>query len=321
MDTLAQVRVWTVVGAAALGILSSNLLAQVSPQQGATKQDETVLRVCADPDNLPLSNERGEGFENKIAEQLARDLGRKLEYAYFPQRMGFVRNTLRQKDPATQQFKCDVIIGVPKGYELTATTRSYMRSTYALVFRGRAELAGLTRAEDLLKLPADKLRTLRIGVFGQSPGADWMLRNELLDRGVFYSPQSGDPKENPALVIERDLSSNKIDAAIVWGPIAGHLVRAHSTFPAWRAVPFVPDREIKFDYEISMGVRFGEKEWKETLDRWIDTHQANVHEILATYQVPLLDADGNVTADFGSDHRVRESGVAKRIPLQFDSPP
>ena len=100
----------------------------------------SVLRVCADPDNLPLSNERGEGYENKIAEQLARDLGRQLEYTYFPQRMGFVRNTLRQKDPQTQQFKCDVIIGVPKGYELTATTRPYMRSTYALVFRHRPEL-------------------------------------------------------------------------------------------------------------------------------------------------------------------------------------
>ena len=99
--------------------------------------------MCADPDNLPLSNARGEGYENKIAEQLARDLGRQLEYTYFPQRMGFVRNTLRQKDPQTQQFKCDVIIGVPKGYELTATTRPYMRSTYALLFRHRPELESL----------------------------------------------------------------------------------------------------------------------------------------------------------------------------------
>ena len=96
---------------------------------------EDVLRVCADPDNLPFSNRAGEGFENKIAEALARDLGRRVEYTYFPQRMGFVRNTLKKKDPTSQQFSCDVIIGVPKGYELTATTRPYMRSTYALLFR------------------------------------------------------------------------------------------------------------------------------------------------------------------------------------------
>ena len=103
-------------------------VANVAHAQNAEK----VLRVCADPNNLPLSNERAEGYENRIAEALARDLGRSVEYFYFPQRMGFVRNTLRNKDERTQQFKCDVIIGVPKGYELTATTRPYMRSTYAL---------------------------------------------------------------------------------------------------------------------------------------------------------------------------------------------
>jgi quinoprotein dehydrogenase-associated probable ABC transporter substrate-binding protein len=320
MHMPAHLRLLSAVCATCVGFFPCDAFAQAA-QQNAVRQDDTALRVCADPDNLPLSNERGEGFENKIAEQLARDLGRRLEYAYFPQRMGFVRNTLRFKDPMTQQFKCDVIIGVPKGYELTATTRSYMRSTYALVFRSRTDFDGLATAEDLLKLPADKLRALRIGVFGQSPGADWLLRNELLERGVFYTPQSADPHVNPALVIERDLSNDKIDVAIVWGPIAGHLVRAHSTYPAWRAVPFVPDREIKFDYEISMGVRFGEKEWKEALDRWIDAHEANVHEILATYLVPLVDANGNVTADFRSNERARESGVAKRIPLRLESPP
>ncbi len=120
----------------------------------AADQSETILRVCADPDNLPLSNQRGEGYENKIAEALASDLGRRVEYTFFPQRMGFVRNTLRHRDEATQQFKCDVIIGVPKGYELTATTRPYMRSTYALLFADPAKLGEVQTADDLLKLPA-----------------------------------------------------------------------------------------------------------------------------------------------------------------------
>ena len=110
------------------------------------QQAPAVLRVCADPDNLPLSNQRGEGYENKIAEELARDLGRSIEYTYFPQRMGFVRNTLRHRDETTKQFKCDVIIGVPKGYELTATTKPYMHSTYALVF---AEKNGLPALQTL----------------------------------------------------------------------------------------------------------------------------------------------------------------------------
>jgi len=256
------------------------------------------LRVCADPDNLPLSNARGEGYENKIAEQLAHDLGRKVEYTYFPQRMGFVRNTLRKKDPQTQQFTCDVIIGVPKGYELTATTRPYMRSTYALLFRHRPELESLKTADDLLKLPPEQLRALRIGVFGRSPGTDWLLRNNLIERAVMYAPQSGDPAENPAHTVERDLDADKIDLAILWGPMAGFLVGKHADAPAWRAVPFALDREIKFDYEISMGVRFGEKEWKDTLDQWIATHEESVRGILSSFRVPQLDANGNVTADF-----------------------
>jgi quinoprotein dehydrogenase-associated probable ABC transporter substrate-binding protein len=304
-------------------LVSATAIAQSESKEGESKQNEgkveNVLRVCADPDNLPLSNERGEGYENKIAEHLARDLGRKLEYTYFPQRMGFVRNTLRRQDPQTQQFKCDVIIGVPKGYELTATTRPYMRSTYALLFRHRPELENLATAEDVLKLPREQLRSLRIGVFAQSPGADWLLRNELLDRAAFYAAQSGDPHENPVSIIGRDLDAGTIDMAIVWGPVAGFLVRSHSAFPAWRAVPFTPDKDIKFDYEISMGVRFGEKEWKATLDDWISKNEQSVHEVLATFLVPLLDANGNVMKDLRSSERERATGVAKRIPLQLES--
>jgi quinoprotein dehydrogenase-associated probable ABC transporter substrate-binding protein len=255
-----------------------------------------VLRVCADPGNLPLSNDQGEGYENKIAQALARDLRRRIEFTYFPQRMGFVRNTLRQRDESTQQFKCDVIIGVPKGFELTATTRPYMRSTYSLLLESREEFAGLQTPEDLLTLAPARLQTLRIGVFARSPGADWLLRNELLDHAVFYTPQSGDPAESPAHVIESDLAAGKIDMAIVWGPMAGFLTARHAKSPAWRALPFKPDPTIKFDYEISMGVRFGEKEWKDTLDQWIGAHEREVQAILASYRVPLLDMNGKLIA-------------------------
>jgi quinoprotein dehydrogenase-associated probable ABC transporter substrate-binding protein len=271
--------------------LACSLLATAQAQNSAS-----VLRVCADPGNMPLSNDHAEGYENKIAQALARDLKRSLEFTFFPQRMGFVRNTLRQRDESTQQFKCDVIIGVPKGFELTATTRPYMRSTYSLVFESREEFARLSTPEDLLALPQARLHALRIGVFGRSPGADWLLRHELLDHAVFYAPQSGDPAESPAHVIEVDLAARKIDMAIVWGPIAGFLASRHAQDPAWRALPFKPDSSIKFDYEISMGVRFGEQEWKDTLDQWISAHEREVQAILATYRVPLLDANGNLIA-------------------------
>ena len=256
-----------------------------------------VLRVCADPSNLPLSNDKGEGYENKIAEALARDLNLRVEYTFFPQRIGFIRNTLRLKDQESQRYKCDLIIGVPKGYELTATTAPYMHSTYALIFADRSDLEGLHTAEDLLKLPREKLDALRIGVFTKSPGADWLLKNAMVDHAVSYSHQNGDVNESPARTIERDLAAGRIDAAIMWGPIAGMLVDQRHTAPKWRAVPFEPDPAIHFDYEISMGLRQGEKEWKDTLDAWIAAHHPQIESILLSYKVPLVDETGHVSSN------------------------
>jgi quinoprotein dehydrogenase-associated probable ABC transporter substrate-binding protein len=257
------------------------------------EQAASVLRVCSDAQNLPYSNEAGEGFENRIAQELARDLGKTgVEYAWFPQRIGFVRNTLRKKDETTGQYACDVIIGVPAGYELTATTRPYMRSTYSLIHAGRKDLDRLETADDLLKLPAAELQKLRIGVFARSPGADWLLRNRLLEHAVIFPSQSGDPSVNPASVVGHELTAGDIDLAIVWGPIAGYLAREHSTSTPWHVVPFSSDPEIRFDFPIAMGVRFGEKEWKDTLDGWIAGHQQEIQSILREYGVPLLDETG-----------------------------
>jgi quinoprotein dehydrogenase-associated probable ABC transporter substrate-binding protein len=255
---------------------------------GAAKD---VLRVCADPNSLPQSNSRGEGYENRLAQVLARDLGRKLEYTFFPQRMGFVRNTLRARDEVTLQYRCDLIMGVPKGYELTATTQPYMRSIYALVHTGRSGFPNLASAEDLLKLPPDRLHSLRIGLFAQTPAADWVLKNGLMDHAVLYPAQSGDPAVTTASVVQRDLDQGKIDVAILWGPIAGFVANHHAASgpdDSWRVVPFKPDPAIKLDYEISMGVRHGEKEWQQTLDSWITGHRDEIADILSSYHVPLL---------------------------------
>ncbi|WP_116809055.1 quinoprotein dehydrogenase-associated putative ABC transporter substrate-binding protein [Steroidobacter cummioxidans] len=290
---------WTRLRVGATGLFCL-LLTFVTVDAAAVDQPATAtsLRVCADPDNLPLSNQRGEGYENKIAEALASDLGRRVEYTFFPQRMGFVRNTLRLRDEATKEYKCDVIIGVPKGYDQTATTRPYMHSTYALLIADPAKHASIHTAADLLKLPRDQLSALRIGVFGRSPGTDWLLRNGMIDQAVVYAPQSGDVHENPASIVEHDLNDRKIDVAILWGPMAGYLVQRHTASsqaaPEWRAVPFLPDPQIRFDYEIAMGVRFGEKQWQSELDNWIDTNQGRITKILLSFRVPLLDASGNV---------------------------
>jgi quinoprotein dehydrogenase-associated probable ABC transporter substrate-binding protein len=260
------------------------------------EDSQGTLKVCADPDSMPQSNTNGEGYENRIAAKLASDLGQRLEYTFFPQRMGFVRNTLRQKDESTNQYKCDVIIGVPKGYELTATTKPYMHSTYAMILPARGGLSKVESPDDLLKLPAEQLRALKIGVFARSPAVDWLLRNKLLDQGVFYAQQTGDIHENPAVIVERDLAAGTIDLAIAWGPVAGYLAGRHSGSGAWRIVAFKPDPTITFDYEISMGVRFGEKEWKDTLDAWIASHRGDINAILSSYGIPLITDNGNQTA-------------------------
>jgi quinoprotein dehydrogenase-associated probable ABC transporter substrate-binding protein len=251
-----------------------------------------ALKVCADPNSLPSSNQRGEGYENKIAQAMAKDFGKEVAYTFFPQRMGFVRNTLRAKDPDTGEWKCDLIVGVPKGYELAATTQPYMHSTYALIFRKRDDLGSVRTPDDLLRLPPATLQKLRFGIFSRAPSVDWLMRNKLFEQAVVYQQQDGDAGQTPGGVVERDLLADKIDVAILWGPIAGYLARQHAGSGEWVMVPFPADPELKFDYEISMGVRYGEKAWKDEVDRWIAGNHDKINAILASYRIPLVDDHG-----------------------------
>jgi quinoprotein dehydrogenase-associated probable ABC transporter substrate-binding protein len=270
------------------------LLALGLPLAAGAQQQDKVLRVCADPSNLPLSNDKGEGYENKIAAAMAHDLGLEVQYTFFPQRMGFVRNTLRKKDEQTQKFLCDLIIGVPKDYDITATTQPYMHSTYELVYsKKRTDFDSLKVADDLLKLPQDKRAKLKIGVFDKTPGSDWALKNAFMDHAQVFAHQNGDALESPARTMERALNAGDVDGVILWGPIAGMLVNEHKD-GSWRAVPFNAAPGIKFDYEISMGVRQADKDLKETLDGWIGSHRPQIDAILKSYQIPVVDASGNV---------------------------
>lgn len=277
------------VGWVSLGLALAGLPA-VFAGGGALAQQaafpDATLRVCADPHELPASDEQGNGYENKLAAALAHDLDLKLQYTWFPQRVGFVRKTLGA-------HQCDVIMGVPTGYPETATTVPYMRSTYALVFRAQGPLAGLKSAEDVLKLPSPKLQALHIGLFALTPASNWAVMNGLAGTMVTYPPQSGDPMVTSATIIDHDLGAGKIDAAIVWGPIAGYLVTRHASGPdRWEALPFRPDPSVRFDYEMSMGLRGSDTGLMKALNDWIAGHRGEIGGILAAYHLPLLPLTG-----------------------------
>jgi mxaJ protein len=263
-------------------------------QQAEPGAADRVLRVCEDPNNLPFSNRAGEGFENKIAELLARELGWKLEYTWFPQRMGFIRNTLRRRDPNSNRFACDLVMGVPVGFELASATKPYYRSIYALVYLKGKGLDSVKVAEDLVKLEPGKLKSLKLGVIGQTPPADWLLKHGLFDQVVSYQTQSGDPERYPGEIVEKDLVAGKIDVAFVWGPIAGYF--AKNATAGMTMVPFEPSRDIQFDFRIAMGVRFGEREWKDRVEGLIESNRGRIQAILAAYGVPQLDDEGRIMA-------------------------
>jgi quinoprotein dehydrogenase-associated probable ABC transporter substrate-binding protein len=274
-------------GAAILLLPWTGLSQQAGP--GADK----VLRVCEDPNNLPFSNRAGEGFQNKIAELFAAELGWKLEYTWFPQRMGFIRNTLRGREPDTDRFKCDLVLGVPVGFELAATTKPYYRSTYALTYLKGRGLDAVRAPEDLLKLDPARLKSLKLGLIGQTPPVDWLLKHGLLDQAVPYQIQSGDPERYPGEIVEKDLAAGAIDVAFVWGPIAGYFAK-RATGAGVAVVPFAPDPAIQFDFRIAMGVRFGEREWRDRIQQLLDANRERIQAILAAYGVPQLDDEGRL---------------------------
>ncbi len=248
-----------------------------------------VLRVCQDPNNLPFSNQRGEGFENRIAELLAQRLGWTLETAYFPQRMGFIRNTLRFRLPG-EDYRCDLVIGVPASYELTATTQAYFRSSYALVIRDSGSTAGVRSEQQFLSLPAPQLARLRIGVYQRSPASDWLAEHRLVTQAVPYLSLNADPDRYPGEMIERDLAEGKIDAALVWGPIAGYFADRVKS-PSLTVIPLRSTQNSHLDFAIAMGVRQEDQLWKQKIDALISENRDAIIAILRDYRVPLLDTD------------------------------
>jgi quinoprotein dehydrogenase-associated probable ABC transporter substrate-binding protein len=271
------------------GLSASGALAQnLGPDHGAKGADNAgaielidpkVLRVCADPNNLPFSNEKGEGFENKIAELLAKKLNKELAYAYYPGATGFVRNTLNA-------HLCDVILGMPQGNDLVQPTNPYYRTTYAIVTRDGSELDGMTTLDD----PRLKEKKRRIGLVANTPPGNILAKNGLMGSVKPYALMVDTRVESPSASMIHDLETGDIDVALLWGPIAGYYAKHSSAKLHVTPLPETPGTRMAF--RIAFGVRNSDQNWKRELNTLLAQNKPEIDRILADYGVPTLDEAG-----------------------------
>lgn len=260
------------------------ILAAVSPAAAlAADQPEAVdrsaLRVCADPGNMPFSNVKGEGFENKIAELLASRLGVEVRYTWFPQAIGFLRNTLRAR-------RCDLVIGIVSGAELVLNTNPYYRSAYVMVTR-KADGITADRLDDPM------LKSLKIGLIAGTPPAAVVAQSGLMARAKPYDLLVDTRIDSPSHRMVEDLVAGSIDVALLWGPLGGYFAARHGD--ALAVTPLLHEaKSSRMDYYIAMGVRPGETRWKRDIDELILENRDQIAAILHEYHVPLLDVQGNL---------------------------
>ena len=248
----------------------------------------SALKVCADPYNLPMSNRERRGYENKIAELFGRKLGVPVEYEWFPQRIGFIRNTLRNNETQDGSYKCDLVMGVIENFDIAAPTRPYMHSSWAMVYIKGRELDFIASQEDLYDLTPDQKGKLRLGIWDRGSATDWVHRAGLMEYATPYQSMAGDARETPGKIIERELVQDKINLTFVWGPFAGYYaqqITAHEIV----VIPMKNEPGLRFNFQISMAVRFGEDEWKEQVNDLIENNQIEIDEILKDFGVPLRD--------------------------------
>ncbi len=242
--------------------------------------DPKTLRVCADPNNLPFSNDKGEGFENRIAEFLAKKLGKELAYSYYPSATGFVRNTLNA-------HLCDVILGMPQGNDLVQPTNPYYRTTYAIVTRAGSELDGVNSLDD----PRLKEKPRRIGLVANTPPGNVLAMNGLMASVKPYPLMVDTRVESSGAAMTHDLEKGEIDIALLWGPIAGYYAKHSSEKLNVTPLPETPGARMAF--RIGFGVRHSDQNWKRELNTLIAQNKAELERILLDYGVPLLDESGH----------------------------
>ncbi|MDB5502493.1 MAG: methanol oxidase [Tardiphaga sp.] len=237
--------------------------------------DPQVLRVCADPRSLPLSNDKGEGYENKLAELLAAKLQKRLAYTYFPQATGFFRMTLGA-------HRCDVVMGYPQGDDLVQGTNPYLRTAYALVAKTGGGLDEVTTLGD------PRLKDKHIGIVAGTPPATNMAANGLMANARPYALMIDTRIDSSAEAMIKDINAGTIDAGILWGPMAGYYAKEAN--PPLHVTPLVRETTgPRLAYRIGMGVRAADQNWKRLLNRFIQENQSEINAILLSFGVPLLD--------------------------------
>jgi quinoprotein dehydrogenase-associated probable ABC transporter substrate-binding protein len=248
------------------------------------------FKVCADPLNPPYSSNKEDGFENKIASLFAKSLGQELEYFWFPQRIGFIRNSLNaftdENAVESKDFKCDIVMGMPAGSDMVLTTQPYYHSTYVLLIAKGRGWDNIRTAEQLAQLPLAQQAKLKIAMFDRGAGTDWLQKHNLLDQGIPYQSMTGDSEHNVAMQMSDDLKAKKIDMVILWGVLAGHVVAQNPN--GYTVISMKSEAGLKFDYQMAMGVRKNDKARQEQLNNLITEKSADIEAILSQYHIPLL---------------------------------
>jgi quinoprotein dehydrogenase-associated probable ABC transporter substrate-binding protein len=262
----------------ALAALAGGLAASSAGTAAAQISDlvaRDALRVCADPANLPFTDEAGAGFENKIAELLARDLKVPLQYVWFPQATGFVRNTLAAK-------RCDVVMGYAAGSDPVQNTNPYYRSAWVLVTRRDGGLGGVESLGDA------RLKGKRLGVVAGTPPATLLALHGLIGDAKPYRLTVDRRHESPSEDMVRDIVAGDIDGGILWGPIGGYFAKR-----ADKPLAVVPltqhEAGVPMTFRITFGIRHGETDWKHRLNDFIAARQGEINRLLLDYGVPLID--------------------------------
>ena len=270
------VAVWSL----SISLDGSGSAVAVTPSREATVTE--ALRVCADPNNLPFSNKLEEGFENKIAQLIAAELGRPVRYTWWPQTIGFVRNTLRLR-------RCDLIVGIGTGNEMSQNTNPYYRSVYTMVYRRDSGLQAKALSDRALK-------SLRFGVIAGTPPATLLAMYGLINQVRSYHRNVDTRYFSPARQAISDVAEGKIDVALIWGPFSGYFAK-RETVPLV-VVPLLHEKtNVRLDFLISMAVRINEPEWKRRLNRILKHLQPKIDGILKDYGVPLLDRQRRLITD------------------------
>ncbi len=239
---------------------------------------QSEFRVCADPANMPFTNKAGEGFENKIAELLAAKLDLPVQYTWFPQATGFVRQTLMKK-------RCDVIIGYAQGHEMVLNTNHYYVSSYVFVTRKGGPLDGVEATSD------PRLKGKVLGVVAGSPPAAHMARNGLIGKARPYRLMVDRRFVSPAEMMIKELASGEIEGALMWGPIGGYFAKKSGLDLS--VTPMLKEEgSPRMFFRVTLGVRQGELAWKRKLSSLLRRNKDEIDAILTEYGVPLVDTYG-----------------------------